>query len=152
MLGQIKRTAAKIGAVRIIKRDIVPRCGPAGGVHAALSTSGSDAILFLACDMPFVQPDLLLAVLARAGPRPASVFMKTGSGIGFPFLISRQALPLIMKQLRKRAFSLQRLAQALKARTMRPSSKFDAQLLNVNTPREWETAKKLWKAREQSVK
>ncbi len=34
--------------------DRVPDCGPLGGLDAALHASGGDAVLLLACDMPFV--------------------------------------------------------------------------------------------------
>src|SRR6476659_3750248 len=34
--------------------DIVPVSGPLGGIHAALSAARSDAVLVLACDMPYV--------------------------------------------------------------------------------------------------
>ena len=38
---------------RLVK-DIVPGCGPLGGLHAALSESRGAATIVLACDMPYV--------------------------------------------------------------------------------------------------
>jgi molybdenum cofactor guanylyltransferase len=150
MLGQIKKTAKKTGcSVRIIKRDIFPRCGPAGGVHAALSTTKSDAVLFLACDMPFVECDLLSFVLKRAESSQAPVFTKSGSRFGFPFVLSRQTLASVEKQLRIGACSIQDLAKALHAKTLRLPAKFEVQLLNVNTPHEWEVVRKLWRCKNQ---
>jgi molybdopterin-guanine dinucleotide biosynthesis protein A len=149
MLGQIKAIARKTGwPVRIIRRDIVPRCGPAGGVHTALATTENDVILFLACDMPFITSDLLFFILESAGSSKAAVFIKSGSRIGFPFLLSRQTLPLVTRQLRNGACSIQHLAKALKAKILRPPVKFSAQLLNLNTPNEWEVARRLWKRKQ----
>jgi molybdenum cofactor guanylyltransferase len=51
------RAARHEGARRITPRlipDIVTDSGPMGGVHAALTAAAGDALLVLACDMPFV--------------------------------------------------------------------------------------------------
>src|SRR5207245_11522756 len=40
-------------SVRMI-RDIVPGCGPLGGLHAALTAALGDAVFVVACDMPYV--------------------------------------------------------------------------------------------------
>lgn len=34
--------------------DLVPGCGPMGGVHAAVCAARHDAVLVIACDMPYV--------------------------------------------------------------------------------------------------
>jgi molybdopterin-guanine dinucleotide biosynthesis protein A len=46
--------------------DIVPRCGPLSGLHAALSAARHDATLLVACDMPFVTTPLLRHLLSLA--------------------------------------------------------------------------------------
>src|SRR5262245_40671191 len=43
--------------------DIVPKCGPLGGLHAALSDSRGDATIVIACDMPFVSAGFLRHLL-----------------------------------------------------------------------------------------
>ncbi len=40
-------------------RDILPDKGSLGGIYTALSQASSESVLVLACDMPFVNPDLL---------------------------------------------------------------------------------------------
>ena len=146
MLGQIKKIATGTGwPVRIIRRDILPRCGPAGGVYTALVTTRSDVVLFLACDMPLIELELLSCLLKRAESSQAPVFTKSGSRFGFPFFLSRQSLLSVEKQLRMGAFSIQNLAKALNAKTLRVPAKFEVQLLNVNTPKEWEVVRKRWR-------
>lgn len=44
--------------VRIVN-DIYPDKGPLAGIHAGLSASNSERSLVVACDMPFLQQDLL---------------------------------------------------------------------------------------------
>src|SRR2546427_4845411 len=39
--------------VRLV-RDIVPGCGPLGGLHAALTAARGDFVFVVACDMPYV--------------------------------------------------------------------------------------------------
>ena len=64
MLGHVRHIASQLGLpVRVLRRDAVPRCGPIGGIYTVLARTRSDAILFLACDMPFVTPAFLRQIL-----------------------------------------------------------------------------------------
>lgn len=138
MLGHIRAMAARTGfPVRIIRRDLVPRCGPVGGVYTALSTTEADAVLFLACDMPLIRADLILFLLKKLRPRASALFVCTPDGPGFPFLLRRKALSAVARRLKAGKFSLHALANALKATLVRPSPEFDSQLTNINTPRDW---------------
>lgn len=47
--------------------DQVPGCGPLGGLYAALSAARGDAVLVVACDMPFLSAPLLRHLLTLAG-------------------------------------------------------------------------------------
>jgi molybdopterin-guanine dinucleotide biosynthesis protein A len=44
--------------VRIIK-DIIPDCGPLGGIYAGLLQARTEYNLFLSCDMPFITPHFM---------------------------------------------------------------------------------------------
>lgn len=52
-------------AVRYVA-DIVPGCGPLGGLHAALTAAKGDAVLLLACDMPYVTAPFVAHLFALA--------------------------------------------------------------------------------------
>ena len=39
--------------------DLVPGCGPLGGLHTALTEAPTDVVVVVACDMPFVSGPLL---------------------------------------------------------------------------------------------
>ncbi len=41
-----------------IAEDILPGRGPLGGLYTALSIASNEAVALVACDMPFVSPDL----------------------------------------------------------------------------------------------
>ena len=82
LLAWVRAAARATGwPVRVIRRDLVPRCGPLGGVWTALRRSRAERLVFLSCDMPFVTPELIRAVAQRKG---RGVFVETGEGWGFP--------------------------------------------------------------------
>lgn len=53
--------------------DLLPECGPLGGILTALQTARYPYCLILSCDLPFVNPQLLAAMLAW--PRPYDVLV-----------------------------------------------------------------------------
>lgn len=46
-------------------KDLYPGLGPLSGIHAGLSASRTEWGIVVACDMPFVQPEILCALLTR---------------------------------------------------------------------------------------
>ena len=113
--------------VRVIRRDLVVRCGPLGGVYTALKTTPFDVVLFLACDMPFVTDDLIGRFLELKDP----AFTHGPEGAGFPFLLPKSALSFVEKQIAWERYSIQLLARKLRTRKVRPR---DArEVFNVNT-------------------
>lgn len=133
LLGHVRDTARAIGLpVRIIRRDRVPRCGPLGGILTALQTSRADAELFLACDMPFVPPELLRRLLRRFRRTGRAIFTAQDHGVGFPCLIPVGALATIAASVRIGRLSLQEASAALGASRLRVTRKEQARLLNVN--------------------
>jgi len=145
MLSIIKAAAQATGLpVKVVRRDLVDRCGPLGGIFTGLKRSEANWILFLACDMPFVRGELLAHVVAQRRRSRHAVFVVSRRGAGFPFLVPRGAEPLVRQQIDRGAFSLQGLAQVLKAKTIRLAANWSSQLENVNTPERFEHAKSQW--------
>lgn len=142
LLGHVRLAATSLGLpVRVIRRDLVPRCGPLGGIYTALKTSEAGAELFLACDTPFISATLLRQVVRRFRTSRGASFSTVDGLAGFPFVIEPSALPLIERQLKTKQFSLQALASSLKARLSPVPLKRRFELFNVNTPAEWEEAR-----------
>lgn len=127
--------AAGLGRVRTLRHDLVPRCGPLGGIITALRTTRADAVLFMACDMPFVTAGLLrrIARSSRRGQRSVAA-TQTGRS-GFPLLLPASTLPAIERQVAGREFSLQRLLTVLAAQHLEIPAR-SAVLFNINTPEE----------------
>ena len=82
LLGLIKAAANDTDAsVRVIRKDIVPRCGPIGGILTGLVKSQAEAVVFLTCDMPLVSGELLRIFLKPAAfENHSSAEPKVGGG------------------------------------------------------------------------
>lgn len=119
--------------VRVIRRDLVARCGPLGGVFTALRTTKADAVLFMACDMPLVTPRLLRRIIRASRACTRAVFSKQESRVGFPLLLPRAVLADVQAQVAKQELSIHALAAALNATTVELAES-SPELFNVNTP------------------
>jgi molybdopterin-guanine dinucleotide biosynthesis protein A len=58
--------------VRVIA-DLMPGCGPLGGLHAALRAARSEVLIVVACDMPYVSAPFLAYLASLAGEPANSV-------------------------------------------------------------------------------
>jgi molybdopterin-guanine dinucleotide biosynthesis protein A len=157
----IRQTAAVLRCrVRVIRRDLWPGNGPLGGIHTGLKTSRAEAEVFLACDMPFITPDLLRELLARLGPRHDAVFAVSASPepaaegacpelvegrqmAGFPFVVRSALWPIVEGRLAAGELGLQGLARALRARRWAVPARWRNQLRNINTPEDFALAQPL---------
>jgi molybdopterin-guanine dinucleotide biosynthesis protein A len=146
LLARVKQNAAPLRrTVRVIRRDLVPRCGPLGGIYTALATSRTQFVLFLACDMPFVPAAFLKKLIAkiRASDSILAVFTRDSESHdnpGFPFILRRDAIRQVEKQLAAGQFALSRLARACHACALVPTARERAGLLNINRPNDLKTA------------
>ena len=131
--------------------DQVPGCGPLGGLHAALSAARGDAVLVVACDMPFLSAPLLRHLLTLAGGanRPDAV---DGADIVVPrtergyhplcAVYTRACLEPIARRLADGRLKLVGLFDDVRVRvvTAEALAAFgdpDRLLANVNTPLEY---------------
>lgn len=142
LLSHVRAIANQLGCrVRIIRQDLIPRCGPLGGIFTALKTSRANLELFLACDMPFVSTSLLTKVAQRSSTHGKGAFVFSNGVPGFPFALKLAALPTVERQILARRFSIRALVRALKAKRIPISRRGASELRNINTPQEWKVAR-----------
>jgi len=145
MLSLIRSTAAATGLpVRIIRKDIVPRCGPLGGIYTALRTTRGEAVLFLACDMPFITTELLIRILSNLTSRYQACFALARSKVCFPFVLRRTVLGQVLQHIERKQYSLQSLAKIPRTKLVRLTPLVMPQLSNINTPADWILARRRW--------
>ena len=139
LLGRGRANVAGLGLpVRVIRKDLLPRCGPLGGIYTGLKRSKAPAVLFLPCDSPFLSARVLRRFIGRFdGSRP--LFGQTRGKPGFPILLPRSVLPLVHEQVRAGKFALHDLARATKARFVRVTAH---QAFNINTPEDLAEARR----------
>jgi len=127
--------------------DRYPNCGPLAGVHAGLCHTQSTWNLFVACDMPRVQPEVLSLLLANASQSVDAVVPQV-DGWCWPTLAlyRRAALPTLERALEEGSYSLQDVLKALRVEAVGEARLrcVDPQLLsltNLNTPEAWRRAR-----------
>ena len=133
MLSIIRSTALNLGyPMRVIRRDVVTRCGPLGGILTALQMTRADAVLFLACDMPLVTTDLLRRVIKMSGDGFHPALVRQHERVGFPFILPRAAVAVVQSRIARKEFSVHALASVIKARILQVPAR-NRELFNVNT-------------------
>jgi len=135
LVGEISRYA-NLGYPVI--EDIFPGRGPLSGIHTALTQSGSEWNLILACDMPQVTAAFLDQLMARAEAGQASAVIPVG-----PDTVPQ---PLCAAYHRRCALEV---ARALEHGVQKVTEAFEAfdidfwpvphtyYFRNLNTPEEW---------------
>ena len=139
LLGHARVLVSILGLpFRVLRVDRLPGHGPLGGIETALGGAKADRVLFLSCDMPFLQRDLVERLLAVDAP---AVFATAHGKVGFPFCLSRKILPKVEAQLVAGQLSLQAFARKIRARRLRVPKADWGQLDNINTPVELAAAR-----------
>ena len=132
LLSHVRRTALRLNVpVRVIRRDVVPRCGPLGGVLTGLQSTRAEVVLFLACDMPWV-PAVWLRRLLRGLVEFPGIFTMHKGQVGFPFVVRTQCRPTLEKARKSGQHALHEMAALLKARKLKGGKAY--WFRNLNRP------------------
>jgi molybdopterin-guanine dinucleotide biosynthesis protein A len=122
--------------------DIVPECGPLGGLHAALTEARGDALFVVACDMPYVTSAFIAYLLSLAGD--ADIVLPQSERGYHPLcaVYTRACLEPVAARLADRRLKMRELVAGLRARVVpvediRRFGDPDRLLTNVNTPAEY---------------
>ncbi len=97
--GEILRLAQH--SVRVIS-DLLPECGPLGGIVSALEHTAFEWNLFLAVDVPFVPVEALVALLEEHAGGAQSIIIPEVDGQLHPLcgVYARSALPALRAELK----------------------------------------------------
>ncbi|HYA22940.1 MAG TPA: molybdenum cofactor guanylyltransferase, partial [Terriglobales bacterium] len=64
----------------VVVEDVYGERGPLGGIHAALTSSGSELNLMLAVDLPLMRPEFLSYLIGQAREAGATVTVPDAAG------------------------------------------------------------------------
>jgi FdhD protein len=128
--------------------DRYPEGGALGGIFTGLASAGGEAAFTVACDMPFVHPDIVRLVLARAGEADVVIPRIDGQYETMHALYAKACLGPMEARLRARQLKIVgffpdvrvvEIAAGAVARHRAPEVAF----MNVNTPDELAKARAL---------
>lgn len=128
--------------------DAYPDRGSLGGIFTGLAAAGGDAAFTVACDMPFVHPDVVRLVVARASEGDV-VIPRVGDQLQTLHAVyGKRCLPPIEARLRAGQlkivgfFDEVRVVEIGEAEVARYGAP-DVAFMNVNTPEELNRARAL---------
>jgi len=122
--------------------DIVPGCGPLGGLHAALTAARPDTLFLIACDMPYVSTAFIEYLLSLAGDADAVVPQSERGYHPLCAVYTRACLESAAALLADRQLKMRELVDRVRTRVvpvedLRQFGDPDRLLANVNTPADY---------------
>lgn len=117
--------------------DLVPGCGPIGGLHAALSVCESPALIVAPCDAPFYSEALARHLAERFDPAWDALILTDPSGRSHPLLgvYAKSCLPAIARHMDAGDYKLARMLGDLRVcREAPPGALGESIFLNLNAP------------------
>jgi molybdenum cofactor guanylyltransferase len=85
-----------------ITGDILPGFGPLSGIHAALNMASSDFCFVVACDLPFLEQNMIVQQISLANEHVHAIVPRHAHGIEPLHAVwSKQCLPLLEEHLRQ---------------------------------------------------
>ncbi|HBH02259.1 MAG TPA: molybdenum cofactor guanylyltransferase [Candidatus Rokubacteria bacterium] len=128
--------------------DVYPDHGSLGGIYSGLTAAPGEAAFTVACDMPFLHPEVVRLVVARAGTADVVIPRVGGQLETLHAVYAKSCLPHIEALLAERRFKIAgffnqvRVAEVPESEIARhrdPALVF----MNVNTPEELARARAL---------
>ncbi len=129
--------------------DIIPDCGPLGGLYSGLAVSSNIHSFLIGCDMPFINLELIEYMIKRIGENDI-IIPQSSKGIETLFAIySINCLETIRRQIELRNLKLLDILKLHKIKyiSLEEVEKFDPKqfsFFNVNNPKDYEEALKIW--------
>jgi molybdenum cofactor guanylyltransferase len=155
LLRKVSRRVAVVGApghcagldVPVLA-DLVPDCGPLGGIYTGLASSSTDYNFFIGCDMPFLTARFLRWVARRALASTADVTVpesREGELNPLAAVYRREVMGAIRSALEKKEYSVRKFFPQVRCLVVRwpelARSGFSPRIFdNLNTPADYEAA------------
>ncbi len=119
--------------------DLVKHKGPLGGLYTGLKSCRHDWAFLIACDMPFVRPEIIELLISEISAEPIVAFEIGNYRTHTLALYHKSCLPLIEQQIRANDLAMHRLFERLPVRLIgeRRARQADPELLsfrNLNRP------------------
>jgi hypothetical protein len=127
--GVVRETLGNVAVIGREIPDLIPDCGPLGGLLTALQNTDADRVLIVACDMPHLTPELLRDL----GRGDADAMVAETDGRLHPLCASyhRRVLPLVEALVVQRSLKMHDFLSQIQVQRVPADAKL---LKNLNTP------------------
>jgi molybdopterin-guanine dinucleotide biosynthesis protein A len=131
-----------VGGARATVHDIVPGCGPLGGLHTALTAARGDAVLLVAGDKPYLSTPFLTYLLSLVAGADIVVPQTERGYHPLCAVYTRACLEPAAARLADRRLRMRELVDSMRTRVVpideiRQFGDPDRLLANVNTPADY---------------
>ncbi len=130
-----------------VVQDIYPNCGPISGIHAGLSAASNYYSFILACDTPFIDSVIIRRIINEAEGFDAAIMKHRDFYEPLFSVYSKKFIPAAEKSIKEGKYKVMNALSLVKWKSVvfSPSQipSFDKQILNINTPEDYQKAKKL---------
>jgi molybdopterin-guanine dinucleotide biosynthesis protein A len=127
--------------------DVIPGAGALGGVYTALRAARGEAVVILACDLPFVTRELLARLIDELTPDDDAVMPRSTRGLEPLCAVYRtRCAAEIRARIERRELQVSELPRGLRIREIGPDAlaPYDSEgrlFVNVNTPHDYVRAR-----------
>ena len=98
-----------------VYEDVIPEKGPAGGIFTALECSTTDLNLILSCDAPYINSDVLNALISKS--RNKDITIAEHEGVEYPLIgvYSKSVKNVFRKNVEQNKLKLRSICSELEA-------------------------------------
>lgn len=124
--------------------DIIPECGPLGGIYSGLSLSDTEYSFFAACDMPFINKDMVFYIINQLDGVWAVVPFYGGKTQPLFAAYSKECLLSIEKQLSLKKFAIKEYLKGIIVKFIQENELKDfdndgRSFVNINTIKDYDS-------------
>jgi len=130
--------------VSSVVRDIIPHKGPLGGIYTGLVNSDSIYNFVVACDMPFIESQLISLLLNHIDGYDIIVPEYNGFIEPLYGIYSKNCINIILDHIKKNDLKVRNIFQKLKVKYVDCNRLPDAHnaFFNINTPKDLDQARR----------
>ena len=123
---------------RVVK-DIIPGCGPLSGIHSGLTSASHEKVLFVACDMPFINNEFVDYLGNIKEKSEALIPVVKGKIQPLCGIYNKSIVELVEKELLNNKFKLIKFLDEIDAKFIMVDEIIDSYecFLNINTEEEY---------------
>lgn len=126
--------------------DLYEGCGPIGGLHAALKHCKSEALVCLPCDLPLLETSFVQWMVSHLKDGYDAIICRSLGGRTHPLcgIYRKTAVEILEAQIAGGDYRMMYALEKMKVKyVVADSESKEAQLWNVNTPKDYESLQKL---------